>query len=378
MSKKDYYEILGVSKDATQDDVKKAYRKLAKKWHPDLHKEDRAQAEKMFKEITEAYEVLSDAEKRAMYDRYGFIGDQVPPNYRTSAGTSREGGSIFNDFFGGGVGDIFDMFFGNQGGRTRQTRQEDAFVHEGEDLQVGVQVNLKDIQQGMDKEIEYERYIACESCKGNGSKNGNSFRTCSQCGGRGVIVQETRTLIGNISSSRTCPRCRGTGKTIEENCPSCKGNGRIAERKKIRVKIPAGAEDQMRLRIAGAGNAGIGGGSPGDLYVVVRVQPHPRIKRQGKDLYSEIGVGYIQAILGATIEVETLDGTVPFKLEAGTQPNETIRMRGKGVPDLRSGLLGDHFVKINVTIPKRVNRKERKLLEEIASIKNEPVEQEVG
>jgi molecular chaperone DnaJ len=144
------------------------------------------------------------------------------------------------------------------------------------------------------------------------------------------------------------------------------------------VKIPAGAEDQMRLRIAGAGNAGIGGGNPGDLYVVVRVQPHPRIKRQGKDLYSEIGVGYIQAILGATIDVETLDGTVPFKLEAGTQPNETIRMRGKGVPDLRSGLLGDHFVKVNVTIPKRVNRKERKLLEEIASIKNEPVEQEVG
>ncbi|HNR63641.1 MAG TPA: molecular chaperone DnaJ [Thermotogota bacterium] len=377
MAKKDYYEVLGVTKEATQDDVKKAYRKLAKKWHPDLHQDDRAQAEKMFKEITEAYEVLSDAEKRAMYDRYGFVGDQVPPNYRT-AGGGRDGGSIFNDFFGGGgVGDIFDMFFGNQG-RSRQANPEDAYVRAGEDLQISVQVTLKNVMKGFDKEIEYERYVACDSCKGNGSKDGTSFRTCPQCGGRGVIVQETRTFIGNISSSRTCPRCRGSGKITEENCPTCKGNGRLTERKKIRVKIPAGAEDQMRLRIAGAGNAGVGGGSAGDLYVMIRVQSHPRLKRQGKDIYSEVGVSYIQAILGATIEIETLEGNMPFKLEAGTQPNETIRMRGKGLPDLRSGLLGDHYVKVNVAIPKRVNRKERKLLEEIAALKSEPVEQEVG
>ena len=377
MAKKDYYEVLGVTKEATQDDVKKAYRRLAKKWHPDLHKDDRAQAEKMFKELTEAYEVLSDAEKRAMYDRYGFVGDQTPPTYRTAT-TGRESGSVFNDFFGGQpMGDIFDMFFGSQGHATR-VRPEDASVRMGEDLQITVQVALKDVMRGFDEEIEYERYTACESCKGNGSKDGNSFRTCSQCGGRGAIIQETRTLIGNISSSRTCPKCRGTGKVIEESCPVCKGNGRLAERKKIRIKIPAGAEDQMRLRIAGAGNAGIGGGGAGDLYVMIRVQPHRNIKRQGKDLYSEVGVSYLQAILGGTIEVETLEGSVSYKLDAGTQPNETIRLRGKGLPDLRSGLLGDHYVTVKVTIPKRLYKKERKLLEEIAALKNEPVEQEVG
>lgn len=377
MAKKEYYEILGIPKDATQDDIKKAYRKMAKKWHPDLHPDDRVESEKQFKEVTEAYEVLSDPQKRAMYDRYGYVGDQIPPQYRTSQGHA--GGGSFNDIFGGGfggIGDIFDMFFGNASGQTRQQRSA-SHAKQGEDILYSLTVDLKDVAAGVEREIEYERFASCASCGGTGAKDGNSFSTCIQCSGRGVVVQESHTVFGSISSTATCPRCGGTGHIIKERCDACHGNAKNRERKKILVRVPAGAEDGLRLRVAGGGNAGTGGGPSGDLYVMVKVRPHPTLKRQGNDLYSEIEVNYLQAILGTSVLVEGVDGSAKVKIQAGTQPETTIRMKGKGIPDLRSGIKGDHFLRVKVTIPKRVSRKEKKLLEELAAKSNGSMPNEV-
>jgi len=373
MAKKEYYEILGIPKDATQDDIKKAYRKMAKKWHPDLQPENRSEAEKNFKEVSEAYEALSDPQKRAMYDRYGYVGDQMPPQYRTAQGQG--GGTVFNDFFGGGfggIGDIFDMFFGQSSGQTRQQKTA-PHAKRGEDILYALSVELTDVAKGVEKEIEYERYSECESCKGTGAKDGTSFSSCIQCSGRGVVVQESHTIFGSISSTATCPRCGGKGKIINERCSDCSGNGKKRERKKIMVRVPAGAEDGLRLRVAGGGNSGSGGGQYGDLYVKVQVHPHASIKRQGNDLYSETEISYLEAILGTSVAVEGVDGFSKIKIPSGTQPGTTIRMKGKGIPDLRSGIKGDHFLRVRVTIPKRVTRKERKLLEQLSAASNEPI-----
>ncbi|HPE67772.1 MAG TPA: molecular chaperone DnaJ [Thermotogota bacterium] len=369
MARKDYYDLLGVNKDATKDDIKKAYRRMAKKWHPDLHKDNRQEAEKKFKEISEAYEVLSDPQKRAMYDQYGFVGDQIPPRTRSTTGPQGQG-SPFGDFFGGfgGFEDIFDMFFGSSGGGGSRRGPAGKRVQVGEDLQYHIIIDLKDVLTGIEKEIQYEHSVECSACKGTGAKNGTSFRTCPQCGGRGVVVQESRTLLGNISTTRACPHCNGTGTIIEERCDSCSGSGRVREQKKLRVKIPPGAEDGLRLRVPDAGNAGIGGGKAGDLYVSIRVNPHPHLKRSGRDLFSEVEVNYLQALLGAVMDVETIEGPHSLRINAGSQPEETIRLRGKGLPDMRNGARGDHYLKLKVSIPKKISRKERKLLEEIAEL----------
>jgi len=371
MAKKDYYEVMGVTKEATQDDIKKAYRKLAKKWHPDLHPDNREEAEKKFKEVSEAYEVLSDTEKRAMYDRYGFVGDQVPPNYRTSAG----GGNPFEDFFGGGGGfggidDIFDMFFGGSQ-RTRQgTRDNVSRAVSGEDISVTVKIDLKDVITGIEKEIEYNRYVACESCKGTGAKYGTAFSTCSYCGGRGVVIEESRTMFGNFQTSRTCPHCKGKGQVIEHRCGACGGNGRQKENKKIMVKIPAGVTDGLKLRISGAGSAGYNGGRTGDLFVIVIINQVKGLSREGKDIYSQLEISYLQAILGSVVQVETVHGLTNLKINAGTQPGDKFKMRGKGLPDLRTGLMGNHYINIKVVIPRKLNRKEKKLLKEVAALEN--------
>ncbi len=369
MAKKDYYEIMGVTKEATQDDIKKAYRKLAKKWHPDLHPENREEAEKNFKEVSEAYEVLSDTEKRAMYDRYGFVGDQVPPNYRTASG-----GNPFEDFFGGGnfggIEDIFDMFFGgSQRTRQQQSRGANAAV-QGEDISVTVRIEMRDVITGVEKEIEYGRYVTCGSCNGTGAKDGTAFSTCTHCGGRGVVVEESRTMFGNFQTTRACPHCRGKGKIVEQRCGACGGSGREKENKKIMVKIPAGVVDGLKLRISGAGNAGLNGGASGDLFVIVMINPIEGLQRDGRDIYSQLEINYLQAILGSVIQIETVHGMTNLKINPGTQPGETFKMRGKGLPDLRTGLMGNHFIKIKVNIPKKLNRKEKKLLKEIADIEN--------
>ena len=370
MAKKDYYEILGVSKEATQDDIKKAYRKLIKKWHPDLHKENKKDAEIKFKEISEAYEVLSDTEKRAMYDRYGFVGDQVPPQYRSAQRGS--GGSPFDDFFGGSGGgfggfeDIFDMFFGGSRSSRGQQGSQTSRGQRGQDIGVNVQINLSDTILGVEKEIEYERYHQCDACKGTGAKEGTSFKTCPECGGRGAVVQESHTFFGNIQTTTTCPRCGGRGRTIDQKCPQCGGAGRFKEKKKIKIKIPAGATDGLKLRVAGAGNAGSGQGAAGDLYVIISILTPKDLVRQGKNIYSQVNVDYLQAILGAEIEINTVEGLIQYKIKGGIQPGEQIRIKGKGVPDLRTGLRGDHFVTVNVELPKKLSKKERKLLTEVA------------
>ena len=370
MAKKDYYEILGVSKEATQDDIKKAYRKLIKKWHPDLHKENKKDAEVKFKEISEAYEVLSDTEKRAMYDRYGFVGDQVPPQYRSAQ--SGAGGSPFDDFFGGSGGgfggfeDIFDMFFGGSRASRGQQASHASRGQRGQDIGVNVQINLSDTILGVEKEIEYERYHQCDACKGTGAKEGTSFKTCPECGGRGAVVQESHTFFGNIQTTTTCPRCGGRGRTIDQKCPQCGGAGRFKEKKKIKIKIPAGATDGLKLRVAGAGNAGSGQGAAGDLYVIISILTPKDLVRQGKNIYSQVTIDYLQAILGAEIEINTVEGLIQYKIKGGIQPGEQIRIKGKGVPDLRTGLRGDHFVTVNVELPKKLSKKERKLLTEVA------------
>jgi len=377
MAKKDYYEILGVSKNATQDELKKAYRKLIKKWHPDLHKDDREEAEKKFKDISEAYEVLSDTEKRAMYDKYGFVGDQVPPGYGGGAGyggTRRTaGGSPFDDFFGQGFGgfeDIFDAFFGGGAGQRTQGRRSRSGGKSGEDIAVNVRVDLSEVLNGVEKEINYERYSKCEKCNGTGAKNGTAFKTCPQCGGRGAVVQESRTFFGNIQTTTTCPRCHGTGKAVEQRCEVCSGAGRIKEKKKIKVKIPAGATDGLKLRVASAGNAGTGGGPNGDLFVIVSVMVPKGIKRRGKDLYSEKEIDYLQAILGTTLEINSVEGKINHKIKGGVQPGQTIKLKGKGVPDLRTGMRGDHYVQLRVSIPDKVSRKEKKILKDLADVRN--------
>jgi molecular chaperone DnaJ len=372
MSKKDYYEVLGVSKESTQDDIKKAYRKLIKKWHPDLHKDNKKEAEVKFKEISEAYEVLSDTEKRTMYDRYGFVGDQAPSNHRTS-GT---GGSPFDDFFGGGAGgfggfeDIFDAFFGgNRSSRTQRT-SGGSTIRKGEDIGVNVRINLSDVLFGIEKEIEYEHYVNCDACKGTGAKEGTALKTCPDCGGRGSVVQEARTFFGNVQTTATCPRCGGKGKIIEHRCGKCSGAGRIKEMKKLRVKIPAGATDGLKLRVASAGNAGMNNGPSGDLYVIISIVNYNSLKREGRNIYSEIDLDYLQAILGAEIEIQTVEGQIKHKFKGGIQPGETVKFKGKGVPDLRTGMRGDHYLTINVTLPKKISRKERKLLSEVAQSKD--------
>jgi molecular chaperone DnaJ len=371
MSKKDYYEVLGVSKESTQDDIKKAYRKLIKKWHPDLHKDNKKEAEVKFKEISEAYEVLSDTEKRTMYDRYGFVGDQMPPNYRTG----NTGGSPFDDFFGGSSGgfggfeDIFDSFFG--GGRSSRSQRGSGGTvsRKGEDIGIRVTINLEDVLTGIEKEVEYEHYVKCDACKGTGAKDGTAMKTCPDCGGRGSVVQEAHTFFGNVQTTTTCPRCGGKGKIIEQKCTKCSGVGKTREKKKLRVKIPAGATDGLKLRVASAGNSGIGNGPSGDLYVIISITNYHSLKREGKHIYSEINLDYLQAILGTEAEIQTVEGMIKHKFKGGIQPGETVKLKGKGVPDLRTGLRGDHFIKVNVDLPKKLSRKEKKLLNEVAKSK---------
>lgn len=364
--RKDYYEILGISRDATQEEIKKAYKKLAKKWHPDLNPENKKEAEEKFKEITEAYQVLSDPEKRAQYDRFGYVGEQ-PFNYNTTG----NGGSIFQDLFGD-FEDIFDMFFGRRPG-TSATREK--VSRAGEDIHHFVSIELEDVLTGKEVPLEYDRRIYCTSCNGTGAENGTSFRTCHRCGGTGVIREEQRTFFGSFVNTYTCPTCGGNGRVVDKKCKVCSGTGYINEKRKVKLKIPPGIEDGARLRITGGGHAGVNGGPNGDLYVTVKIKPHPIFKRKGDDIYSEVNVHFLQAILGSTIEIPTLEGPLKLKIKPGTQPDTLIRLREKGLPNMKTGKRGDLYVKVKLEIPARVSRKERELLKNLAEISGINVEE---
>jgi molecular chaperone DnaJ len=352
MSKRDYYEVLGVSKSASKDEIKKAYRKLSKKYHPDINKEPDA-AEK-FKEIKEAYEVLSDDQKRAHYDQFG----HTDPNQGGFGGFG--GGS--SDFGFGGFEDIFNTFFG--GGRRRDPNAP----RQGADLQYTMTLSFEEAAFGKETEIQIPKEETCNTCHGSGAKPGTTPETCPHCHGTGQLSQEQNTPFGKIVNRRICHFCSGTGKLIKEKCTTCGGTGKVKKRRKINIKIPAGIDDGGQLRVAGQGEPGINGGPPGDLYVVFHVRPHEFFERDGDDIYCEMPITFTQAALGDEIEVPTLHGKVKLKIPAGTQTGTKFRLRGKGVPNVRGYGTGDQHVIVKIITPTKLTEKQKQLLREFADI----------
>ncbi|MGM9928619.1 MAG: molecular chaperone DnaJ [Bacillus sp. (in: firmicutes)] len=360
MSKRDYYEVLGVSKTASKEEIKKAYRKLSKQYHPDINKADDA-AEK-FKEIKEAYEVLSDDQKRAQYDQFG----HTNPNQGF-------GGGGFGGDFGGGFGgfeDIFSTFFGGGGGRRRDPNAP----RQGSDLQYTMTISFEDAVFGKETTIEIPREETCDTCSGTGAKPGTKSETCSHCSGTGQVNVEQNTPFGRIVNRTTCSHCRGTGKYIPNKCTTCSGTGKVKKRKKINVKIPAGIDDGQQLRVAGQGEPGVNGGPAGDLYVVFHVREHEFFERDGDDVYCEVPLTFVQAALGDEIQVPTLHGKVSLKIPAGTQTGTRFRLRGKGIPNVHGRGQGDQHIIVKIVTPKKLSDKQKQLLKEFADISGETLD----
>ena len=346
---KDYYKILGVDKNASQDEIKKAFRKMARKYHPDIAGKA---GEEKFKEINEAFQVLGDKQKRAQYDQTGGEG------FRFDNSSGGFGDVNFEDLFrASGFGDIFDMFSG--GGRTRKKGPK-----QGSDVRYDLDITLEQAFSGLTTKIEIPIHVACKACKGTGSKDG-ILKTCDACGGTGEVRKVRRTPFGQTVFITTCDKCKGLGKIISEKCPKCNGTGRIKENKKIEIKIPRGVDEDSYLRVAGQGEAGYNGGPLGDLYVVIHIKPHKIFERKGADLYCKITINLSKAIFGGDIEVPTIDGTAKLKLPKGTQSHTVFRLRGQGMPDIHSHKRGDELVKIIVEIPKNLPAKQEAVLKEI-------------
>lgn len=352
MSKRDYYEVLGVSKSASKDEIKKAYRKLSKQYHPDINKAEDA-AEK-FKEVKEAYEVLSDDQKRSHYDQFG----HTDPNQ--GFGGFGGGGD-----FGGGFGfeDIFSSIFGG-GGRRRDPNAP----RQGADLQYTMTLKFEDAVFGKETDLEIPREETCDTCDGSGAKPGTKASTCSHCNGSGQLNVEQNTPFGRIVNRRVCNHCNGTGKSIPHKCSTCSGTGKVKKRKKIHVKIPAGVDDGQQLRVAGQGEPGVNGGPPGDLYVVFQVRGHEFFERDGDDIYCEMPLTFAQAALGDEVEVPTLHGKVKLKIPAGTQTGTKFRLRGKGVQNVRGYGQGDQHIQIRVITPTKLTEKQKQLLREFSDL----------
>ncbi len=354
--KRDYYEVLGVSKNATEDEIKKAYRKTAKKYHPDLNPGDK-EAEEKFKECNEAYEVLSDSQKKARYDQFGFAG--VDPNYGAGQGGGFGGGGFG---FDGDIdlGDIFSSFFGGSsgfGGRNPNAPTR------GRDIQSSVSLTFEEAAKGCKKTIEVMRVMDCSECSGTGAQKGTSPSVCPECNGRGVINIQQRTPLGVMSTQRTCSRCGGSGKVINNPCPKCSGKGKVRTKKKIDVNIPAGIDHNQVVNVRGFGNAGSNGGPAGDLKVVVSIKKHPYFTRDGYDVWVDRHISIVQATLGAEITVPTLSGDTKLNIPAGTQPGEVFTLKGnKGIRRLNSVGSGEEYVRIVVDIPKSVTAEQKELL----------------
>ncbi len=345
-AKRDYYEVLGVSRTASQDEIKKAFRKLARQFHPDVNKEDGAEAK--FKEINEAYEVLSDEQKRAMYDRFGHSAPGM-------------GGGAYGDPFGGAdpFSTIFDAFFGGAaaGQRTQRGPQR------GADLRYNLRLSFEEAVFGVDKEIEYRRLEGCPSCKGSGAEPGTDPVRCPKCGGSGEVRQ--RAPLFNMVTVTTCDSCGGTGSVIPIPCRECRGEGRLRQLRRITVKVPAGVDSNQQIRISGEGEAGPRGGPFGNLYVALDVQPHPLFLREGNDLIFELRLNVAQAALGEDLDVPTIDGSERMRIPAATQTGQTFRLRGKGVPYLRQQGRGDQIVVTRVVVPQKLSEQQRKLFQEL-------------
>lgn len=363
MAKRDYYEILEVDKNASEDQIKKAYRKMALKYHPDKNPDD-PDAEAKFKEAAEAYEVLRDNEKRQRYDRFGHDGVKGMPGGGFNMSMDdifSQFGDIFGDAFGGAFGDAF----GFGGTRARSRRR----VNRGSNIRVKVKLTLEEIANGVEKKLKVNKYVPCDTCSGTGAKDGSSYSSCSTCHGTGQVTRVTNTFLGQMQTTSTCPTCGGEGQTISLKCPACAGNGIVKGEEVIQVKIPAGVEDGMQLSMSGKGNAGARGGVPGDLIVLIEEQEHPHLIRDGQNLLYEHYISFPDATLGTSIEVPTLDGKARIKLPAGTHSGKVLRLKGKGLPSLNSYGRGDLLVNLSVWTPQNLSKEEQEMLE---NMKNSP------
>ena len=370
MSKRDYYEVLGVSKSAAQDEIKKAYRKLAIKFHPDKNPGDN-DAEAKFKEAAEAYEVLSNADKRGRYDRFGHAG------MSGAAGGGGFGGGMsmedifenFGDIFGSAFGGSFGGF-GGFGGFSGGSRQRGRRVNKGSNLRVKVTLSLKDIAHGVNKKIKVNKYITCDTCDGNGAKDSSSYSNCSTCHGTGQVTKVTSTFLGQMQTTSACHVCGGEGKIITNKCTKCHGEGIVKESEVISLDIPAGVAEGMQLSVSGKGNAARRGGVNGDLIVLIQEEKNPDLIRDGNDLIYGLYLNFAEAALGAPVEIPTVDGKVKIKIEPGTQPGKILRLRGKGLPEVNGYGKGDLLVNINVWVPKNLSKEEQKQVEQLANSDN--------
>jgi molecular chaperone DnaJ len=355
MAKRDYYEVLGVNRDADAEEIRKSYRKLAVKYHPDKNPGDHT-AEERFKELGEAYEVLSEPQKRAAYDQYGHAAFDARQRASRGGGGFHDPFDIFREVFGAGGGSIFESFFGGGGERSGPGR--------GDDLRYDLQITLEEAAAGCEKEISVSKLDRCETCEGSGAEKGSGVKTCQTCGGRGQVMMSR----GIFSIAQTCPQCRGQGRILEKPCKSCHGDGRRERTSKIKLKIPAGVDDGTRLRSSGNGEAGFRGGPQGDLYVILHVQVHEIFQRDGDDLHCEVPVSFIQAALGSEIEVPTLEGKAVVKIPAGTQSGAVFRVKGRGIKNLQGYGYGDLHARIQVEVPTRLTHEQKAKLQEYAAL----------
>ncbi len=365
MSKRDYYEILGIDRNADNTQIKSAYRKVAIKYHPDKNP-DNPEAENMFKEASEAYEVLSDSNKRARYDRFGHEGLRGGQDYHQYTNIN-DIFSHFGDVFGGmGGGSVFDEFFGGGSGR-RQRRQQGT---PGADLKIKLPLTLEEIATGVEKKIKVKRFMQCDACNGTGAKSGTGMQTCNSCHGSGQIKQVSRSVFGQFVNIATCPSCNGTGQIIKEKCGVCHGEGRKQGEETVTVNIPAGVESGNYMPVREKGHAGKQGGPTGDLIVVIDEKPHEHFTRNGNDLIYNLYISYPQAALGAEISIPTLQGEDTVNIEPGTQPGTAIKLRAKGIPELNGYGKGDIVVLVNVHVPSKLNSREKELLDELNDMEN--------
>jgi molecular chaperone DnaJ len=354
----DYYTVLGVERGASDGEIKRAFRKLAQQWHPDVNNDP--SAHERFKEINEAYQVLSDPDRRQRYDMFG----------RAGVGGAGEGDFGFGGGFGGGFSDIFDAFFGGATATSARRGRPQA----GSDLRYDLRISFAEAVTGTDKEIEFTVLGRCDTCAGSGAKEGTTPVTCPQCNGRGEVRSVRQTMLGQMVNVSACPRCRGEGRVVEEPCETCRGDGRVERKRSLRVTIPAGIDEGHQIRLSGEGEVGPRGGAPGSLYVAVHVTPHPTLKRDGTELYHEASISIAQAALGTKLVVPTVERDEEVEVRPGTQPGTEIRLRGRGVPHLRrSGLRGDLHVLVDVAVPTKLSKRQRELLTELAAESGETV-----